>query len=124
MKKILIVEDDMPLAKMYQTKVVKEGGFEVVIADNGIKGLEMARKEKPDLILLDMIMPDLDGRAVFEALKKDSSVRDIPVIFLTNLGSESDVNKNLIPGAAAYLIKADCTPADVIKKIQEVLRIN
>lgn len=124
MKKVLIIEDDTSLAKMYQTKIIKDGGFDVVAADNGISGLEEAKREKPDLILLDIVMPGMDGRMVFQELRKDDNTKNIPVIFLTNLGSESEVQKNPEIGIMDYLIKADCTPAEVVRRVKMVLGDN
>lgn len=123
MTKIIIIEDDTVIARMYQIKITRDAGFTVLLADNGPDGLELARKEKPDLILLDIIMPKMDGRAVLKELKKDQVTKDIPVVFLTNLGSNSELEKRAFPEAAGYLIKATSTPSDVIKKIKEVLCI-
>lgn len=123
MKKIIIIEDDMALAGMYKTKIVKDTGFEVLLVDNGRDGLELVKKEKPDLILLDIVMPEMDGWAVLKELKKDSPTKNIPVIFLTNLGDDSEIKKSVFWGADGYLIKASSTPSDVVKKIKQVLCI-
>ena len=90
--KILLIEDDSFLVEMYTTKFELEG-FEVVSAEDGKKGLDMVKKEKPDIILLDILMPKMDGFAVLDALKKDTAMADIPVILLTNLGQKDDVKK-------------------------------
>lgn len=123
MTKIIIIEDDTAIAGMYKIKLTRDAGFVVLLADNGPAGLELVKKEKPDLILLDIVMPEMDGRAVLKELKKDHVTKDIPVVFLTNLGSNSELEKKAFPEAAGYLIKATSTPSDVIKKIKEVLCI-
>lgn len=123
MKKIRIglVEDDSFLANMYETKLNLEG-FEVKKALDGQEGIEMIKQEKPDVILLDILLPKMDGWEVLNALKKEESVKDIPVILLTNLGQEEDVKKGLELGAVDYLIKAHFVPQEVIEKIKEVLK--
>ena len=121
-KKILIVEDDEMIGSMYQTKL-KQDDFNVFLAVNGIEGLELAKKEKPDLILLDIIMPQLDGFSVLEQLKDKESTKDIPVVMLTNLGTEEDVKKGSVLGAVDYLVKANLTPSQVSDKIKEILKI-
>lgn len=123
MTKIIIIEDDTAIAGMYKIKLTRDAGFVVLLADNGPVGLELVKKEKPDLILLDIVMPEMDGRAVLKELKKDQAIKDIPVVFLTNLGSNSELEKRAFSEAAGYLIKATSTPSDVIKKIKEVLCI-
>ncbi|MBD3359789.1 MAG: response regulator [Candidatus Buchananbacteria bacterium] len=119
--KILLIEDDSFLVEMYTTKFELEG-FEVVSAEDGKKGLEMVKKENPDIILLDILMPKMDGFAVLDALKKDEEVADIPVILLTNLGQKDDVKKGFEKGAVGYLIKAHFMPSEVVDKIKKILK--
>jgi len=119
--KILLVEDDNFLVEMYTTKFELEG-FEVLSAEDGKKGLEMVKKENPDIILLDILMPVMDGFAVLDALKKDKTMADIPVILLTNLGQKDDVKKGFEKGAVGYLIKAHFMPSEVVEKIKKILR--
>lgn len=121
-KKILIIEDDGIISSMYKTKFEIEG-FEVFIADNGVIGLELAKKEKPDIIMLDVILPQLDGFSVLDQIKKDKTTENIPVIMLTNLGTEEDKAKGEIMGASDYLVKASLTPGQVSAKIKKVLKI-
>ncbi|PIV46994.1 response regulator [bacterium (Candidatus Gribaldobacteria) CG02_land_8_20_14_3_00_41_15] len=121
-KKILVIEDDNMISSMYKTKFEAEG-FAVFIADDGAKGLELAKQEKPDIIMLDVILPRLDGFSVLEELKKDSATKDIPVIMLTNLGTEEDKVKGEKLGAADYLVKASLTPGQVSQKIKTALHI-
>ena len=118
---ILLVEDDTFLVEMYTTKFELEG-FEVHTAEDGKKGLDMAKKVKPDIILLDILMPKMDGFAVLDELKKDKDLADIPVILLTNLGQKEDVKKGFEKGAVGYLIKAHFMPSEVVDKIKKILK--
>lgn len=119
--KILVVEDDSFLAGMYVTKLGLEG-FSVDLAGDGKEGLKKAREWKPDLILLDIILPVMDGFAMLEQLKSDEEIRAIPVVLLTNLGQKGDVERGLSLGAADYLIKAHFMPSEVIDKVKRLLR--
>ncbi len=118
--KILLIEDDKMLADMYITKFSKEG-LEVVRAEDGAKGLEIAKKVKPDMILLDIIMPKLDGFAVLRELKKDPGMGDTHILLLTNLGQSEDVDKGRELGADDYFIKANHTPAEIVEKVKYLL---
>lgn len=120
---ILLVEDDVFLAGIYQKKFEMEG-FKVSTADNGEKGLLDAKKKKPSLILLDILLPKLDGFGVLEKLKADAATKNIPVILLTNLGQKDDVEKGLEAGAVDYLIKAHFKPSEIVDKVKEVLKIS
>lgn len=117
---VLLVEDDVFLAGIYQKKFEMEG-FKISIADNGEKALVDAKKKKPDIILLDILLPKLDGFAVLEQLKKDPTTKDVPVILLTNLGQKDDVEKGLEAGAVDYLIKAHFKPSEVVDKVRKVI---
>jgi DNA-binding response OmpR family regulator len=120
---ILLVEDDTFLAGIYQKKFELEG-FKISVADNGEKGLMDAKKKKPDIILLDILLPKLDGFSVLEKLKKDPATKMIPVILLTNLGQKDDVQKGLDAGAVDYLIKAHFKPSEIVDKVNEILKIS
>ncbi len=122
MPKILIVDDDTFLSGIYATKLDLEG-FQVVSAHDGEEGIKVAQKEKPDLILLDVLMPKLDGFEALKRLKADPGTKDIPVIMLTNLGQKEDIEKGLEDGAVDYLIKAHFVPAEAVAKIKKVLKI-
>ena len=118
-KKILIIEDEATLQKALSDMLIKEG-YEVVSAIDGLIGLDLARSENPDLILLDIILPGMDGFDVLRNIKqKDNS--EVPVIILTNLSDLDDIQKALDIGATTYLVKADFHLADVLKKVEEVL---
>ena len=118
---ILIVEDDVFLADLYKTKFELEG-FEVYVAYDGEKGLELISKRKPSIILLDLILPKINGFVVLENIKKDKKLKDIPVILLTNLSQKADVERGLGLGADDYLIKAHFMPSEVVVKIKELVK--
>lgn len=118
--KILLVEDDTFLSSMYSTKFNLEG-FVVAAAHDGEEGYKLAKKEKPDIILLDILLPKMDGFTVLDNLKKDEETKDIPVIMLTNLGQKEDVKKGFEKGAVGYLIKAHFMPSEVVEKIKSTL---
>ena len=119
--KVLIVEDDPTLAEMYGTKFTAEG-FEVVPARDGIEGLAAARAKKPAAILLDVMMPKLDGFATLKEIKADKTLKKIPVMMLTNLGQEEDIKKGKALGADDYFVKANQTPAEIVTKVKALLR--
>ncbi len=119
-KSILLVEDDEFLAELYATKLNLEG-FEVSLAMDGEKGLKLAKEVMPDLILLDIILPKMDGFEVLKGIKADSATKNIPVILLTNLSQKDEVQKGLDLGAKDYLIKAHFMPSEVVKKIKETI---
>ena len=120
MSRILIIEDDPFLSDIYLTKFRKVG-FEVDMARDGQEGLAMAQEKKPDIILLDIVMPHMDGFEVLRALRGDASLAKIKIILLTNLGQQEDVKRGIKEGADAYIIKAHFTPTEVLAKVQEVL---
>ncbi len=119
-KKVLLIEDDPFLQSMYANKFELEG-FLMVVADNGVKGLKLAEKEKPDIILLDILLPEMDGYAVLENLKANDKTKDIPVLLLTNLSQRNDIQRGIELGAVDYLIKAHFMPSEVVAKTKEVL---
>lgn len=119
-KSILLVEDDEFLAELYATKLNLEG-FEVSLAVDGEKGLRLAKELKPDLILLDIILPKKDGFEVLKLIKADNSLKNIPIILLTNLSQKDEVQKGLDLGANDYLIKAHFMPSEVVKKIKHTI---
>jgi len=118
---ILLVEDDEFLAELYATKLNLEG-YEVLIASDGEKGLKMATDKLPELILLDIILPKMDGFEVLKEMKSKKKTTKIPVILLTNLSQKDEVKKGLELGADDYLIKAHFMPSEVISKIKKVLK--
>ncbi len=119
---VALIEDDPLIAEMYTTKFTKEG-YELHHAPDGFAGLEMVKKEKPDIILLDIIMPKMDGFQVLQELRKTSEFKDTPVVMLTNLGQEEDVQKGRQLGATDYFIKTNFTPAAIVEKVKELLKL-
>lgn len=122
-KKILLAEDEIILAEMYKTKFVQEG-FEVFLAGDGEEALQSARKNHPDIVLLDILMPKKDGIEVAVEMKEDPELRNIPIIFLTNLGGrEGDEEAGRSLGALDVITKAGVTPQKVADRIKDVLGI-
>lgn len=119
--KVLIVEDDEMIINMYKIRLEEEG-FEVNSTDRGSEAINMAKKDKPDIILLDVILPEVDGFNVLQSLKKDQKTKNIPVMLLTNLGQESDQEKGKKMGAVDYFVKAQHTPVEVLNRIKELLK--
>lgn len=120
MKYILLVEDDPFLSDIYITKL-KEAGFEVDAAGNGEEAVKKAVEKKPDLILLDIVLPKFDGWEVLKKIKSDASLKTIPAVILSNLGQETEVQKGIDLGAVKYLIKAHFTPSEVAEEIAKIL---
>jgi len=122
-KKILValIEDDPLIAEMYTTKFKKEG-FDLKHAPDGETGLQLIKDAKPDIILLDIIMPKLDGFQVLKQLRILPDFKDTPVIMLTNLGQEEDVQKGRQYGATDYFIKTNFTPAAIVDKVKTLLK--
>ncbi|MBI5765709.1 response regulator [Candidatus Falkowbacteria bacterium] len=118
--KVLLVEDDSMIVKMYKMRFEEEG-YAVLVTDKGSEAIEIVEKEKPDIILLDVILPEVDGFTVLQRLKNDTKTKEIPILLLTNLGQESDKEKGLQMGAADYFIKAQHTPVEIIQKIKELI---
>lgn len=120
-QKILIIEDDKFLRELITQKLVKED-FEISEAVDGEEGIKKIKEEKPDLVLLDLILPGIDGFEVLSRMKKELTSASIPVIILSNLGQKDDVEKGLKMGAIDYLIKAHFTPGEIIDKIKAALK--
>lgn len=119
--RVLLAEDDRFLRKAAET-ALKRQGFTVLPAVDGEEALRMARAEAPDIVLLDLIMPKLQGFEVLRALKADPATTKIPVIILSNLGQESDVKQAMEAGAAGYFVKANLSLQDLVKRVGEVVR--
>lgn len=119
-KTVLLIEDDEFLAELYATKLNLEG-FDVIAAADGKKGLKLALEKRPDVVLLDIILPKMDGFEVLKNLRADAVAKTIPVILLTNLSQKDEVKRGLELGAADYLIKAHFMPSEVVKKIKTLV---
>jgi CheY-like chemotaxis protein len=120
---IMIVEDDSFVMDIYKTKLSQEG-FSVVEAENGTEALKKLKTTKPDLMLLDIIMPYMDGLEVLKKMKENEDTKNIPVILLTNLSQKEEVDKGMSLGAKDYLIKSHFTPSEVLEKIKVCLANN
>lgn len=118
--KILLVEDDPFISQMYTTKF-EHAGYAVGVATTGREALERLKQEKPDIVLLDVLIPELDGFAVLENMRQDAALQHIPAIMLTNLGQKEDIERGQRLGATAYVIKAHFTPQEVVDKVKAVL---
>lgn len=116
-KKILLAEDDKFLIRAYKDSL-ERAGFEVILALNGTEAMRKIKAKKPDLILLDLVMPEKDGFEILEELRIDHELKKIPVLILSNLGQDSDVKKGKELGAVDYLIKADFSMKDVMNKVK------
>ena len=116
-KTVLVVEDDKYMREVLVAKLIKEG-FTVLEAVDGSTGLELTAKKKPDLVVLDIILPVMNGFDYLEAKAKVAAIAAIPVIILSNLGQREDVERGMKLGAKDYLVKAHFTPNDLIAKVQ------
>jgi DNA-binding response OmpR family regulator len=121
--KVLIIEDDGYISDMYKIKFKSEN-FDTIIASDGIEGMKYLEKEMPDIILLDIVMPQIDGFNVLKMIKKEKRLDNIPVILLTNLSQKENIERGFELGANGYIIKAHFTPSEVVKKIKETLKIS
>ena len=112
---ILIIEDDAFLRDLLKKKL-ESFGFAVSEAVDGEKGIKKIKEQKPDLILLDLLLPNVDGFEILSRIKKDAESSSIPVIILSNLGQKEDIDKCLTLGATDYMVKAQSTPDDIVAK--------
>ncbi|MEK7510311.1 MAG: response regulator [Patescibacteria group bacterium] len=121
MKKILLIEDDPLLIDIY-TRKLKEAGFLVLLMTEGNhKVLGMIKTEKPDLVILDIVLPRVDGWEILRAIKRDEDVKDTRVMVLSNLGQKEEIEKGLKLGAESYLIKAHYTPSEIVQEVMKLI---
>ncbi len=120
-KKVLIVDDDEFLLDMYVVKF-KEAGFEVDIAQNGEEALAKVRAGNPDVVLLDVVMPKMDGFDVLRTIKKEKLAPHAAVFVLSNLGQKEDTDRGMNLGAVDYIVKAHFTPSEVVARVNNVLQ--
>ncbi len=121
-KKILLMESDAFLADIYAVKFRQEG-FKVKHALDGEQGLKILAREKPDVILLDILLPKKDGFEVISEIKANPGFRNIPILVISNLGQKADIDKAMDLGATDYFIKAHFVPSETVLKIKKILKI-
>ena len=119
-KKVLIVEDDKFLAKMLG-RMLESHQYETILASNGKEGLLKASSDQPNLILLDIMLPDIDGFDLLETIKNNEKTKKIPVIIISNLGQPEDIQQGRSLGAKDYLVKSDLSLDEVVKKVRKYL---
>ena len=120
MTKIAIIEDDAVISQMYRMKFEADG-FEVELANNGKRGVAMVEHSKPDIILMDLQMPEMGGTEALGIIRKNEWGKDIPVIILTNLGQEESPKEIKDLGIHSYIVKAELTPRQVVQRVKEAL---
>lgn len=120
MTKIAIIEDDQTISQMYRIKFQSDG-FDVQMANNGRTGVALVEDFKPDMILLDLQMPEMDGAEALAEIRKHAWGKDIPVIILTNMGEEESPASLKTLNVKSYIVKADLTPSQVVAKVKETL---
>lgn len=121
MKSILLVEDD-PFLIDICVKKFKAVGYQVKVAKDGQEAIKILSRKKPDLVLLDIVMPGMAGWEVLRRLKQDKEFADLKIIVLSNLSQKQEVEKGLGLGAEKYLIKSQFTPAEVVEQVREILK--
>lgn len=121
MAKILIIEDDKFLRELIVRKLSQEN-FDIIEAIDGEEGIKKIKETTPDLLLLDLILPGIDGFEVLSKIKEDPATASIPVVILSNLGQREDVERGLKLGAVDYLVKAHFTPNEIIEKVKRNLK--
>lgn len=120
-EKILIAEDDEFIRDIY-SRIFTMNGFEVILATNGAEALEKMEETVPDLVLLDIMMPYQNGKEVFKKIKQDERLKDVPVVFLTNVSAQDDLEQELLDQADKYLIKAHFTPKEVVEEVLPLIK--
>ena len=120
--KVLIVDDDENLSAIFEAALQKDG-LETVFALNGQTGIDKAKSEKPDLVLLDQVLPDISGNEVLKTLKADATTQSIPVLMLSNFSQEELVKEAIDSGAMDYIFKYQVEPQDLVNKVKQALKI-
>ncbi len=118
--KILLVDDTEFYQKMYKTKLLTEG-YHVMTANNGLEAIKAIAAEKPDMILLDLMMPVMDGFKVLQSIKMNNLFKDIPVVVFSAKGDTDEISKAIAAGASDFLVKATSTPNKVVEKIKQIM---
>ncbi|MCK5412898.1 MAG: response regulator [Candidatus Pacebacteria bacterium] len=118
--KVLIVEDDVYISEMYKIKFESEN-YKTIVTNNGSEVIKIIEKEKPDIILLDIVMPVMDGFDVLKIIKSNKKFNSIPVVMLTNLSQKESIERVFELGARGYIVKSHFTPSEVVKKVKDIL---
>lgn len=122
-KKVLIIEDEPAILYALQ-KTFTEAGYSAITAEDGKKGLNLIRAERPDVVLLDIMLPKINGFDILGFVKKEEGIKNIPIIVLTNLNDNDSIAKSLALGAAGHLIKIENQPPEILEKINKILAEN
>ena len=120
MSKILLVEDDPFLVDIYSQKL-RKAGFDVSVETDGSKVLNAIKTQKPELLMLDIVLPEMDGWEILGEIGKDAQFSALKVMVFSNLGQKAEVEKGIKLGAVKYLIKADYTPSEVVEEVKKLL---
>ena len=116
-KKVLIIDDDVKLTEIY-SEVLKGAGFEIVVVNQANTAIESISAQRPDLVLLDILMPEVSGLELLETIKNNESINQIPIVFLTNLRDDDTIKQGLAKGAIGYLMKTELTPGQVVEEVK------
>jgi CheY-like chemotaxis protein len=119
--KVLLIEDEVLILRMYE-KIFAYEGFEVISAEEGAEGIEKAKAERPSIILLDIMMPKMDGLKVLELIKAEPELKDIPVVMLTNLSSDTVIKEAFTKGAAGYLVKSEIVNDRIVNEVKQYIK--
>ena len=119
--KVLLIEDEVLILRMYE-KIFAYEGFEVISAAEGTEGIAKAKSEHPSIILLDIMMPKLDGLKVLEMIKADPEIKDTPVVMLTNLSSDTVIKEAFTKGAAGYLVKSEIVNDRIVNEVKQYIK--
>lgn len=120
MPKLLLIEDDPLMIRLYKTLFTTKG-FQVFSADNGIDGLDVLREEKPDIVLLDVMMPKMDGLQTIKAIREDPEFKELPVIMLSNLGVNNVISEAFNYGATQYFVKSSVENNELVEAVNTLL---
>lgn len=119
-KSILLVEDDPFLIEIYSKKLA-EAGFFAEVVSNGEEVLAKVKEKKPELVILDIVLPQVDGWEILQQIKQDPELKNTKIVILSNLGQKEEVEKGIESGAEKYLIKAHFTPSQVVEEIKKII---
>jgi two-component system alkaline phosphatase synthesis response regulator PhoP len=118
-KKILLIEDEQYLFEMYKMKL-EQGEYKVLIAMDGEEGMNIARTEKPDLVLLDLVLPKMNGYEFLREIRKDPELKKTKVYILSNLGQDEEIDQGFTEGADGYMIKTNLTPGQLLENVNKI----